>query len=244
MHTGRSVVVGMCIVLSGCGECAGLDQVQRSLKVSDVALASGDDSAALQIAEGVAAQHPDNAEALVRVGNAQAALTQNDAAEGSFHHALDMTGGSLVAAKLGLARIHLVSDVASARREFEVLAATTPPDPKILNDLGVANDLLGDHKAAQIFYRNALSLQPGSVCTQVDLGLSLAMSGQPARAISLLAPLAGAADASPKIRQDYALSVTLAGRTDDARAILQVDLPADQVASAVGAFQALRVSAR
>ena len=244
MRMHPSKVAGLaCLILSGCGTSAALVQTDRDLRVSDVALASGADSAALQIAEGVVAHHPDNPDALVRLGNAQSALGEHDAAEASFRRAIASDDGSS-AARFGLARLHLQSDPATARSELGALASALPHDPKVLTDLGVAEDMLADHEAAQGHYRQALAVSPGSTCAEVDLGLSLALSGKSNQALAILGPFAEAADTPPKVRQDYALAVVLAGRTEDARMILGQDLPSEQVALAVDAFRELQTATR
>ncbi|MGQ0660102.1 tetratricopeptide repeat protein [Sphingosinicella sp.] len=61
-----------------------------------------------------------------------------------------------------------------------------------------------------------------------DVGLALALAGQPQRAIEILEPAARAHDATPRIRQNLALSYALAGDWRRARAVAAQDLsPAD-----------------
>lgn len=61
-----------------------------------------------------------------------------------------------------------------------------------------------------------------------DVGLALALAGQPRRAIELLEPAARSPSASPRVRQNLALSYALAGDWRRARAIAAQDLsPAD-----------------
>lgn len=61
-----------------------------------------------------------------------------------------------------------------------------------------------------------------------DVGLALALAGQPRRAIELLEPAARSPSATPRIRQNLALSYALAGDWRRARAIAAQDLsPAD-----------------
>lgn len=61
-----------------------------------------------------------------------------------------------------------------------------------------------------------------------DVGLALALAGQPQRAIELLEPTARSPNATPRIRQNLALSYALAGDWRRARVIAAQDLsPAD-----------------
>ncbi len=244
MRTHPSMAAGLvCLILSACGTSPGMTQAERDLRVSDVELASGATTAALQIAQGVVAAHPDDVAALVRLGNAQSALGENEAAESSFRRALEQDSGSSVA-KFGLARLHLLSDPALALQELKDLLRHAPDDPKVLTDLGVADDMMSHHDDAQLAYRHALSISPALMSAQVDLGLSMALSGKVDQALTLLGPLAQSSDASPKVRQDYAVAAALAGRTDDARSILHQDLPAEQVALAIDAFRELQIASR
>ena len=47
-----------------------------------------------------------------------------------------------------------------------------------------------------------------------------------------------------KVRQDYALAVTLSGHMNDAQLILKQDLPTEQVALAINGYQDLRSAAQ
>lgn len=61
-----------------------------------------------------------------------------------------------------------------------------------------------------------------------DVGLALALAGQPQRAIDILEPAARSHDATARVRQNLALSYALAGNWSRARAIAAQDLsPAD-----------------
>jgi Flp pilus assembly protein TadD len=98
----------------------------------------------------------------------------------------------------------------------------------------------GHHAAAQEAYRVALGAAPSSIAVQVNLGLSMALSGNAAGAVRLLKPLAAAPDAAPRIRQDLALALAMNGQKEEAASMLGRDLPADQVRRALDGFEALR----
>ena len=65
-----------------------------------------------------------------------------------------------------------------------------PRNTTALNDLGVARDLMGDHTGAQEAYRQALGIDPEDSAAQVNLALSMAMSGDAADAVRMLRPMA------------------------------------------------------
>ena len=62
--------------------------------------------------------------------------------------------------------------------------------PYLLQALGVAADLSGDHRKAQEFYRRTIAADPMSDGAANDLALSLALSGDYAQATTVLRPLA------------------------------------------------------
>jgi len=63
----------------------------------------------------------------------------------------------------------------------------------------------------------------------VDLGLALALAGNPSGGVAVLEPAVRAQGASAKARQNLALSYALAGRWAEARVTAAQDLPADKV---------------
>ncbi len=105
-----------------------------------------------------------------------------------------------------------------------------------LNDLGIARDLQGRHTDAQTAYRSALGVDPDMRAAQVNLALSLAMSGQSRDAVQLLRPLASKPDASPQVRHDMAAVLAMSGSRTEAEQILSKDLPPEQVKQAMDAF--------
>ena len=62
-----------------------------------------------------------------------------------------------------------------------------------------------------------------------DRGLAYALAGDPARAVEMLTPAARAADATPKTRQNLALSLALAGHWPEAKSVAAIDIAPDQV---------------
>ncbi len=228
-----------CWALCSCTASPASSQAEHDLKVADIELASGAPEAALQIMQELAAQRPRDIEVLLRLARANAALGHPQAAEASFRRILADAPRNLEAG-FGLARLHLATDPAAALAELQGLARRMPQDARIQTDLGVALDLQGRAPQAEAAYRRALALDPTLVSAQADLGLSLAVSGHPDDALHLLGPLARAADAGSRIRQDYALAEALAGHQDRAARVLRHDLPAAQVAAAVNAYESLR----
>ena len=53
-------------------------------------------------------------------------------------------------------------------------ALSSDPDPRLLNEFGIAHDLTGNHDAAQQQFRTALAFAPGDLTLRMNLGRSLA----------------------------------------------------------------------
>jgi hypothetical protein len=88
-------------------------------------------------------------------------------------------------------------------------------------------------------YRRALLADPGMEAAEINLGLSLALSGNGPAALQYLGPLATGPGATAKTREDYAAALVAVGRVGEARQVLSVDLPPDQVNAAIDGFSAV-----
>ena len=203
---------------------------------AEEALRNGSPALAAQIAKGMLAHDPNDVTALLMQGDAEAQLDQQTEAAASFQHALRQSPNS-VRGKLGLGRLRLATDSAEAATLFEDATRQEPRNVAAWNNLGVALDLLGQHRAAQDAYRQVRTIAPGNMPAQVNLALSLAMSGNSTEALTLIAPLAAEPSASPKVRHDYAAVLAMAGRETDAEQILRRDLSPREVRQVLDAIR-------
>ena len=210
------------------------------MNVVDAAIAGGDPSMALKVSQTVLASDPHNLDALYHEGAAYYAMNRCMDAIAVYKVALTVDQKSSEA-DVGIGRCLLRRDAVTAEQMFEAAVANDPDNASALNDLGIARDLQANHAGAQQAYQQALLLQPGSVSTEVNLGMSLALSGDGPDALQYLGPLATSQEATPKIREDYAAALVAAGRPDEARAVLAIDLPADGVQQLMADF-ALAIS--
>ena len=197
---------------------------QPTLRVADAALASGAPDLALRVVHDILARHPDDADAWVRQGDALYMLRRVPEAADSYIRALALAPRSNLA-RLGLGRTKLPSDATAAETLFLEVTQSEPRNGAAFNDLGIARDLQGHHAAAQAAYATALALTPDMIAAQVNLGLSLALSGQTDRALSILRPLAARSEATPRVRQDLAVALALAGNESEAEQVLRMDQP-------------------
>jgi Flp pilus assembly protein TadD len=245
----RKNFAGLCVLsvvlLAGCtghqtsssaGVASGGSPVgPNTLNVADAAIAGGDPTMALSVSQSVLEQHPDDADAMIHEGDAYYALGRCPASEAAYRRALGQDPKSSVA-ETGLARCLLKTDPAAAEQALEAAVADDPGNADALNDLGIARDLQGNFAGAVDPYQKALLANPGLTSAEVNLGLSLALSGNGTAALQYLGPLATGQGATPKIREDYAAALVAAGRNDEARQVLAIDLPGDQVNAALQGF--------
>jgi Flp pilus assembly protein TadD len=210
----------------------------NTLNVADAAIAGGDPSMALSVSQSILSTDPDNVDALVHEGQAYYALNRCPPSEAAFQQALKADPKSSDA-EVGLGRCLLKVDPRSAEAAFLAATQDDPGNAAAFSDLGVARDLQNNFAGAAQAYQQSLSINAGSTPTAVNLGLSLALSGQGEEALQYLGPIATGPEATPKIREDYAVALVAAGRTDDARQVLAVDMTPDQANAALAGFQNL-----
>lgn len=74
---------------------------------------------------------------------------------------------------------------------------------------------------------------------KADLGLALALAGQPERGIHIMANAIRAGENSPKMRQNLAYAYAVAGRWREARLMAQQDLPAHEVNARIEQWAAM-----
>lgn len=240
---GRALRGGVAgLLLAGLAACAGTpspsaDGTAVDTGLAQAALHAGAPADALQLADRVLARHPDNTAARLVRAEALSGLGQAGPARADFARVLQSTPES-GAALLGLGRLQLGRDPATAEALLRRALAAAPDNAAAETDLGIALDLQGRHRAAETAYRLALAAHPGLTAARVNLALSLAMQGEGPQAVALLHGLAGDPQAGAKLREDYAAVLTMAGEHSQAAAILAGDLPPPQAAAALRAFAA------
>jgi Flp pilus assembly protein TadD len=236
----RPALLFLLLLLASCAGAndSSLPSRPVGLDVASVALANGVPETALRIAQQLLATDPRNVTALVMAADAQTALGQLDPAARSFGQALAIAPENGEAA-IGLGRLRLRTDPASAADVFLRIVTRNPNDAAALIDLGIAQDLLGRHDEAQRNYRRALAIEPDRVAANVNLALSLALSNNPQQALEILRPLASGPGTTSKIRQDLAVAFALAGDDAEAASALRTDISQPEVIATVAAYHLL-----
>lgn len=108
---------------------------------------------------------------------------------------------------------------ASAAQTFNDVVQLDPANGRAALHLALAQTALGDWVAA----RSTLETH-ATLISPTDRGLALALAGDPGTAIAILGEAARAPDADAKVRQNLALSLALAGRWAEARAVAAFDV--------------------
>ncbi len=104
------------------------------------------------------------------------------------------------------------------------------PDWRIISARGTVLAKQGKYAEAIPYYDRALNLAHNQPSILSNLAMATAMSGDPARAESLLRRAEASDGASPKIRQNLALVLGLQGKYDEAKLIAARDIPMETAA--------------
>jgi Flp pilus assembly protein TadD len=113
-------------------------------------------------------------------------------------------------------------------------------DHRVYNVLGIAYDALGDHTQAQNQYLAGLALNPESKSLRNNMALSLALQERYDAAVEQMQRLLTGTDADEPYLHTMALIYGLAGRIENASALLRQMLPEADVANNLAYYQNLR----
>lgn len=177
--TVRSAGLALLLTMNGCGDL--LSSVtgpkMPGLDIAEAALQAGSGDIALHVSENFLHGSPENVHALEIKGDALSLLGDYDGASAIFLALLAKDPASS-RASIGLGRLKLGKDPATAERLFLAVLKRDPNDLVALNDVGIARDLLGKHAEAQQAYRQALAINADLESAKVNLALSMSLSGQ------------------------------------------------------------------
>ncbi len=211
------------------------------LNVARTALEGGSPQMAINVTSAILKSDPHDVEALVDRGDAYYEMEDCREALLDYHRALTYSK-SAAGAQIGIGRCSMARNPQVAVSAFVQATKDNPRDPVAFNDLGVAEDEVGNIQKANGAFKRALMIKPSMKAAEVNLGFSLAIGGQPARAQRILAPLAEAPDATIKIREDYAAALAIGGKTAQARNILQTSMTPGRADTMIAQFQSMASS--
>lgn len=219
------------------------DKPQRSeeafIKAAEAAAEAGDLNSASAFYQRAAQLAPKDPKPLAELGALMAKTGGLAAAVEAYRGALARSPSDW-RIDLELGRLALRLDrPQDALGHFETVKRAQP-QPAVYNGIGVADDLLGDHAAAQSAYRQGLRETPGDPTLRNNLGLSQALAGDYAAAIATLSALTASSHATARYRLNLALVHGLAGQDDAAAAAARDDLGEAEIASNRRYYQTLR----
>jgi len=210
------------------------------MRVAAAAEAGGDFATAATVYRKASAIDTAAIPPLVGAGNALIAMCEFNEVILSYNSALARDQHDREALR-GLARAYLTSArPALAGEPLAVAYEDNPDDPKLLQLIGVADDLVGRHDKAQTRYRRGLELMPGDPALSLDLALSLALSGNYPEAVAVLRPIATAATSSQRERQTLALIYGLEGNRREAEHMARMDMDQASAQRNLAYYESLR----
>ena len=133
-----------------------------------------------------------------------------------------------------------LSDAGRPREAMAVLGrAHTPdrPDWSGLSAQGAVADQLGDHAGAVDYYDAALKIRPGEPSVLSNLGLSYALAKDLPKAEEVMRLAAASPEADTRVRQNYALVLSLEGKFKQAEGVAATDLSPGDAAASVEAIR-------
>ena len=215
-----------CFALANCAnKTNGFD---RDIAVTDIQLGSGDFEHANKKLTVMNLDHPNNPDVLLRLAEVNRAAGRQLAAIEFYKKTLKLNPASRDA-WMGLSKIYLKSKPAAALEILENLSKLYPNDPQVIDDYGVALDLNGRYEEAQNTYKRAISIDPSMISPEINLGLSLGLSGQVLQGLAIIRPYAAASDATPRTKENYALLLLANGQPEEAPLLLESYLPRKDV---------------
>lgn len=123
---------------------------------------------------------------------------------------------------------------ASAATTFQDAIALGDTSPRTVISLSLAQTGMGDRAAAiYTLERYEAALDPA------DLGLALALAGQPQRGVHILSNSLRSGNNTAKIRQNLAYAYAMSGQWREARLMVAEDVPADKVGERMAEWGAL-----
>ena len=210
------------------------------IRLGDDALKSGDPGTAAGFYERAHQMDPARIDPLLKLGDVYARAGDAKQASGFYAAALKLEPRNFAALR-GLANAELELGDASAAAANLRQAIALQPDWRAQNSLGVAEDMLGDHKSAQEAYLAGLQLSPGNLQLMNNLGLSLVVAGDYPKGISALQQVADNPASSQRMRLNLALAYGLAGEQDKAAQVAKANLDPAKVEQNLGYYEFLRL---
>lgn len=225
MHPPRSILwLPLLALCAGCATSAppvshrvANDQRSSMLeRLGDDMRRNGDAAGAIELYRVASMSDPRNVGALQRMGDAFLAIHDAPRAEQAFRGALASDPENR-AARHGLALSTLAQGRAAEALPILQQLAAQSPDPRLLRAEGVALDMLGRPREAQVVYRQGLQLDPIDAGLHGNLALSLALRGDAAAALAQMQAAVNSPVPDPRQNANAVLVLALTGDVAAAR---------------------------
>jgi Flp pilus assembly protein TadD len=214
------------LALAACASDVGpnADNYESLVRQAEDARRSGDFDSARPLFGRAAQVNPDGLEAKVGLGQVYLAIGASDEAAAQFRDVLARRSNN-AAARRGLAAALIsMGQPELAEKQADALLQSDATDYRGLNTLGVALDMQGRHAEAQARYRAGLDIAPDFLPLRSNLGLSLAISGDPPSAVAMLTPISTGRGADARVRQNLAFAYAMGGNLENALQVSRADL--------------------
>lgn len=238
-HCTICLVIASQIFLTACGNTRGRAGYKDQVTVGEQYLNNGRYEEGYAILEEVASTNRRSSKTSRSLGDVY--FRQAAFSKALMHYQKTMEYGDKFAGLIGQGRVALAQN--RGQDALALYAAALEKQPKsvvALNGVGVAYDILGDYKQAQTYYVRALALAPNDFDASNNLALSLALSGNSARAVELLSELSRSYLDNPKVRQNLAFAYQMNGQESDSIRVSQIDLSAADSERNISVFKRFR----
>jgi Flp pilus assembly protein TadD len=219
-------VFGICLIAMLMAGCAGNgeDSSTPMIRIAKKARRSGNTDAAVNFYNKALEKTPDNVEAFLGLAEVYIDLKLLDAASEYIKKAenigCDISRSSYLRGKICL----LSGDSLCAEKEF--LKSTSIDS---MNALGAVYDNRGDHKKAQILYKQVIVREPNYIDAYNNIGLSLMLCDKYKEAIFYLENACALPGTNMAYRSNLALAYGLHGDLEKAKSIYAQDFDGDEL---------------
>jgi Flp pilus assembly protein TadD len=220
-------------------EPQGAEKIPALMRVAESTAKAGDFGTAIRLYRQAHLLDRTRVGPLLGLGRMLAAVgAYNESAE-TFKTVLSLDSNNFDALH-GLGNALIAMDQPSASITVFETALQRKEDPRTFAGLGVAFDMLGEHKMAQSFYRMGLKLEPDNLNLMNNLGLSLAFEGDFTQGISILNKASVDPRATRRHRLNLALAYGLAGNNEAAARVASFEIDAESVRNNLAYYETLR----
>lgn len=216
------------------------EAVSSTLRLAQATAESGDHVNAARLYEKVLASDPDSVAALKGAGDSYSRMGQHGRAETVLLRAHELAPGNDDVLNI-LGRVSLSQKrPEEAVKYYDKALRINGKNISAITGKGVALDTMSQHLKAQKVYQDGLSIYPTNFILRSNYALSLALTNNSAKAISILQELVRDPNAAPHVRDNLALVYGLAGLENEARATLSLDMNAQEIEENIAIYGALR----